>query len=120
MNFPLIPVSIGELIDKITILQIKSEHTDNHYVHKELDDLSKIAKDLEVYNSIYLSDLLEVNRKLWDVEDRLRELEKLSIFDDEFIKLARDVYFTNDKRASIKRRINEETQSTYQEVKLYS
>jgi len=119
MNPPLIPVSIGELIDKITILQIKSEHTDNEYVHKELQDLTKIAKDLGVYQENYIEELLEVNRKLWDIEDRLRELENLWRFDDEFVDLARQVYTTNDKRAKIKKQINEETQSDYQEVKLY-
>ncbi len=119
MNPPLIPVSIGELIDKITILQIKSEHTDNEYVHKELQDLTKIAKDLGVHQENYIEELLEVNRKLWDIEDRLRELENLWRFDDEFVDLARQVYTTNDKRAKIKKQINEETQSDYQEVKLY-
>lgn len=119
MNPPLVPISIGELLDKITILQIKSEHTDNPYVRKELQDLSKISKDLGVYKDNYINELLEVNRKLWAIEDRLRELENLWRFDDEFIDLARQVYTTNDKRSSIKKKINEETQSDYQEVKLY-
>lgn len=115
-----VPISNGELLDKITILQIKSEKTDNHYVHKELNDLILIAKEHHVYNQSYLSDLLYVNRKLWDIEDRLRELEKLWRFDDEFVDLARQVYTTNDKRAEIKKKINQETNSTYQEVKIYS
>jgi hypothetical protein len=120
MNLPLVSISIGELIDKITILQIKSEYTDNPYVHKELNDLIIIAKDIGVYKQEYLSDLLVVNRKLWDIEDRLRELENLWRFDDEFIDLARQVYTTNDKRAAIKKQINEETQSSYQEIKIYN
>jgi hypothetical protein len=120
MNLPLVPISVGELLDKITILQIKSEHTDNQYVHKELNDLIKIAKDIGVYKQEYLSDLLVVNRKLWNIEDRLRELENLWRFDEEFIDLARQVYTTNDKRAAVKKQINVETQSTYQEVKIYS
>lgn len=114
-----IPISIGELIDKITILQIKSENTNNDFVHKELQDLIKIAKDSEVYDTKYLNDLLKVNRKLWDIEDQLREHEKLWKFDDEFIDLARQVYITNDQRAKIKKQINEQTNSEYSEVKLY-
>jgi predicted nucleic acid-binding Zn-ribbon protein len=117
---PLVPISIGELLDKITILQIKSEKTDNEFVHKELNDLIKIAEDIGFYNQSYLNDLLDVNRKLWDIEDRLRDLEKIQKFDNEFIDLARQVYITNDKRAEIKRKINQDTQSNYQEIKLYS
>ena len=119
MNLPLVPISVGELLDKITILQIKSEHTGNQYVHKELNDLIKIAKDMGVYKQEYLSDLLVVNRNLWNIEDRLRELENLWRFDDEFIDLARQVYTTNDKRSAVKKQINIETQSEYQEVKIY-
>jgi hypothetical protein len=115
-----VPISNGELLDKITILQIKSEKTDNQYVHKELNDLIVIAKQYNIYEQSYLNGLLEVNHKLWDVEDRLRELEKLWRFDDEFVDLARQVYTTNDKRAEIKKKINQETNSTYQEVKIYS
>jgi predicted nucleic acid-binding Zn-ribbon protein len=114
-----IPVSVGELLDKITILQIKAKYTDNEYVQKELQDLTKIAQDLEVYKESYLNELLIVNSLLWDIEDSLRELEEEYRFDDEFISLARQVYITNDKRAEIKRKINEETQSSYREIKLY-
>ena len=114
-----IPISVGELLDKITILQIKSKHTDDEYVHKELQDLTKIAKDHEVYKESYLNELLNVNSILWGIEDSLRGVEKLGKFGDAFILLARQVYITNDKRAEIKRKINEETQSSYREVKLY-
>jgi len=119
MKSPLVPISIGELLDKITILQIKSEHTSNEYVKKELQDLTKIVQDLGVYNNEYVDDLLKVNRKLWDVEDKLREHENKWVFDDEFIRLARSVYITNDERSRIKKRINDETSSEYSEVKLY-
>lgn len=119
MNCPLVPVSIGELLDKITILQIKSEHTGSRFVHKELYDLTKIAQELGVYKKEYLDQLLEVNRKLWAVEDELRDHEKRFVFDDEFVRLARSVYVTNDKRSRIKKEINEETNSEYSEVKLY-
>lgn len=114
-----IPVSIGELLDKITILQIKSEKTDNAFVHKELQDLINIAIDLEVYKEEYLKDLKNVNLRLWDIEDRLRDLEKIKQFNDEFINLARQVYINNDERSNIKKAINTSTKSEYFEVKLY-
>jgi len=115
-----VSISVGELLDKITILQIKSERTDNHFVHKELKDLLEIAKFNNVYNKEYINQLKEVNSTLWVVEDELRELESQQRFDDHFIQLARSVYKTNDKRASIKKEINKKYNSAYQEVKLYS
>jgi predicted nucleic acid-binding Zn-ribbon protein len=114
-----IPISVGELLDKISILEIKSLFTDNEYVIKELNELNKIKSTLTQYTHAYMEQLREVNQKLWKIEDRLRELEEEYRFDDEFISLARQVYITNDKRAEIKRKINEETQSSYQEVKCY-
>ena len=114
-----IPVSVGELLDKISILEIKAFLTDNEYVSKELDELNQIKSALTQYTLQYEVELKKVNEKLWKIEDRLRELEKQSRFDDEFISLARQVYITNDKRAEIKRKINEETQSSYKEIKLY-
>ena len=114
-----IPVSVGELLDKISILQIKSQYTDNEYVQKELQDLIQIAQDFEIYNSSHIDLLFEVNGVLWEVEDQIREKEKLQEFDDEFIELARSVYKTNDRRAEIKKMINEETNSHYKEIKLY-
>ena len=114
-----IPISIGELLDKITILEIKSQYTTNEYVSKELCELNQIKSTLTQYTLEYEVKLKEVNQKLWKIEDRLREKEKLQEFDEEFIELARDVYMTNDLRAVIKKKINEETQSTYHEVKLY-
>ena len=114
-----IPISTGELLDKISILSIKSQYTNNQYVLKELQDLIQIAKESQVYNDSYLTKLFQVNQKLWKIEDDLRVLEKEQRFDEEFIELARSVYKTNDLRAQIKKEINEETQSTYQEIKLY-
>ena len=114
-----IPVSVGELLDKISILEIKSLLTDNEYVIKELDELNEIKNTITSYTSEYMEQLREVNQKLWKIEDKLRELEEEYRFDDEFISLARQVYITNDKRAEIKRKINEETQSDYKEIKLY-
>ena len=114
-----IPISIGELLDKISILSIKSQYTDNSYVTKELQDLIKIAQEHQVYDAPYVSQLLSINRKLWKIEDDLRVLEKSQIFNQEFIELARSVYIINDLRSSIKKEINEKYKSTYQEVKVH-
>jgi hypothetical protein len=114
-----IPISVGELLDKISILSIKSQYTDNSYVTKELQDLISIAKKYQVYDAPYVSQLLSINQKLWKIEDDLRVLEKSQDFDETFIDLARSVYITNDLRASIKKQINEKYKSQYQEVKCY-
>lgn len=113
------PISVGELLDKISILSIKSQHTNNEYVKKELQDLIKIAQENQVYDTSYISQLLTINRKLWNIEDNLRVLEKSQKFDIHFIELARNVYKTNDERARIKKEINEKYNSQYQEVKCY-
>lgn len=120
-----IPISVGELLDKISILQIKSQFTDNPYVIKEREHLIQIAKENKVYNQDFLNQLLEVNKKLWDIEDKLRLIEKQQTDDKvfvlgDFICLARSVYITNDKRAEIKKGINEKYNSEYQEVKCYA
>lgn len=119
MNFPKIPVSNGELIDKITILSIKIKFSSSPYIKLELDELISIAKKLNIYKEEYLQPLLDVNSSLWDVEDRLRKLENKNKFDKEFIELARNVYKLNDKRAEVKRKINEETNSLFFEIKVY-
>lgn len=103
-----VPVSIGEVLDKISILEIKSERIDDH------NKLNNVRKELaELYCSAAKHrfpklelELKAVNESLWDIEDQIRVKEKLAEFDDEFIKLARAVYITNDKRAEIKREIN--------------
>ena len=115
-----IPVSVGELLDKISILEIKSMFTDNEYVLKELEDLNKIKDTLTQFTLEYMNELREVNLKLWKIEDELRELEKKQDFGEKFIELARSVYITNDKRANIKKRIDEEFNSEYREVKMYN
>lgn len=114
-----IPISLGELLDKISILSIKSQHISNDYINKELKDLIKIAQDHKVYDASYVSQLLTINRKLWNIEDELRTLENSQTFNSHFIELARSVYKTNDERARIKKEINEKYNSYYQEVKLY-
>ena len=114
-----IPISVGELLDKISILSIKSQYTTNQYVSKELQDLIEIAKKHQVYDDFYLAKLLSINQKLWKIEDDLRVLEKEQRFDEEFIELARSVYITNDLRAQIKKEINEKYKSSYQEIKVH-
>jgi hypothetical protein len=114
-----VPISIGELLDKISILSIKSQYTTSEYVTKELQDLIAIAKKHQVYDASYVSQLLSINRKLWKIEDDLRVLEKSQDFNETFIELARSVYITNDQRASIKKEINKKYKSSYQEIKLY-
>lgn len=114
-----IPISVGELLDKISILQIKSQHTDDPYVTKELRYLMGIAKEYDVYDQESIDKLLEVNSKLWEIEDTLREFEKNQTFDEEFIHNARMVYITNDKRSEIKLEINKRTHSEFIEIKIY-
>jgi predicted nucleic acid-binding Zn-ribbon protein len=114
-----IPVSVGELLDKITILQIKSLFTDDEYVRKELDELNIIKSTITQYTLEYEIKLKEVNEKLWKIEDDLRKLEKEQRFDEEFVELARSVYIMNDERAKIKGKINELTHSNFREIKVY-
>jgi hypothetical protein len=117
-----IPASVGEVLDKISILQIKSERiTDKRKlanVRKELAELLAAAQnhrfpELE-------AKLRSVNEALWDIEDHIRIKEKRGEFDAEFIQLARSVYITNDKRADIKRQINAASGSVLVEEKSYA
>ncbi len=114
-----IPISVGELLDKISILEIKSMFTDNEYVLKELEELNLIKNTLTQYTLEYEVQLKKVNELIWKIEDKLRQLEKEQRFDDEFIELARSVYIKNDERARIKNEINQITNSTFREVKVY-
>lgn len=116
----LVPTSIGELLDKISILMIKSEKTTNEFVHKELNHLISLAKEHDVYNDSDINDLLLINRELWHIEDSLRQCEKDNTFDEKFIDLARRVYINNDERCRIKREINERVNSEYREIKVYN
>ena len=121
-----IPASIGELFDKITILEIKKSKIkdDNKliFINKELDLLKKVVKSKKI-NTRSLSPLIKklknVNLKLWNVEDKLRKFEKNKQFKKDFINYARKVYFTNDKRAILKNEINLKTNSIISEVKSY-
>jgi hypothetical protein len=114
-----IPVSVGELLDKISILEIKAFITDDEYIHKELNELNQIKNTLTQYTLEYEIQLKKINETLWKIEDKIRQKEKDKEFDNEFIELARSVYITNDKRAELKRKISEETGSRYKEIKLY-
>lgn len=120
-----VPVSVGELIDKLSILQVKKIKITNpeglKYVSEEfklLYNQSEVYfKDNEI-KSLYES-LTEVNSTLWDVEDKLRVFESEKKFDQEFIELARKVYYTNDERFRLKNKINLITLSEIREVKDY-
>ena len=119
-----IDVSIGELVDKVSILAIKLEKITSSQkrlnISKEYDLLSAAMEQTGIKkdNPDYMA-LCQVNRKLWDIEDRIRLKEAHKTFDDDFIELARAVYFTNDERATIKRRINEAFGSELMEEKEY-
>ena len=126
MQQPLVPISIGELIDKITILQIKQEKIQNesklNNINRELNELLTTwlrIKGSSVDISDLHNDLKAVNEKLWDIEDRIRIKEANSQFDQEFIELARSVYVQNDSRAALKKEINIRAGSTLIEEKQY-
>lgn len=120
-----IPVSIGELIDKLSILQVKktkiSDEVKLEFVNKEFEILYNLSSvylnNIEI-ESLYHR-LVEINSSLWDVEDNLRIIETEKRFEGEFIALARKVYFTNDERFRLKNEINLITSSEIREVKDY-
>ena len=123
----LVPISPGELIDKITILEIKSARM------SDAAKLKNVRTELALLNETWRASahaatdisaewtgLREVNTQLWDIEDRIRDKERDAKFDAEFIELARAVYVTNDERAAIKKRINTKLGSTLVEEKSYA
>ena len=117
------PLSIGELIDKITILKIKQKKMSREKLkntNKELNLLEKIIYEKGIVMDLDLfSRLKEVNYNLWEIEDKIRLKERKKEFDNEFIELARSVYIENDKRANIKREINNNYLSEIIEEKQY-
>ena len=124
---PLIPVSWGELIDKITILKIKQTHIKSPKaltnINKELDHLNDILENnIGVAELIKVSNqqLLDVNKRLWQVEDDIRDKELKQEFDSGFIELARRVYVLNDERAKLKKTINQALDSELVEEKSYN
>ena len=126
MNELSVPVSFGELIDKITILEIKATHI------RDAAKVANVRTELDLLNATWKAhsasaidigeeraSLKTVNQTLWDVEDQIRLKEKAQAFDAEFIELARAVYFRNDERAAFKRAINLKLGSTLVEEKSY-
>jgi len=123
---PLVPVSWGELIDKVTILEIKQKHISATEALKNVThELAALNKTVETaLTSIpdisrLKGKLTETNQRLWDIEDAIRLKEGLKAFDGEFIELARSVYKTNDIRAAVKREINKSMNSSLTEEKSY-
>ena len=121
-----VDISYGELFDKISILEIKKSKLNNPEellkVKYELNLLLEELNNSKLNSSIISSltkDLKEVNLKLWNIEDEIREKERNKKFDEEFIKLARNVYITNDTRAKIKNEINKKLNSKVFEIKSY-
>ena len=119
-----IEVSVGEIVDKLSILNIKKDNINEEVklnnINKEFLYLHEIVfSKLNINYDEYYVRLLDINKSLWVIEDKLRDKERNKEFDDEFIQLARSVYFTNDKRAEIKREINEIYNSTFVEEKSY-
>ena len=124
---PVAPLSWGELLDKISILQIKSERVRSAdaqtNIRRELDQLNAIAaKRLAGDGALQAAcgRLKAINEKLWEIEDRIRDKERAQSFDADFIALARSVYHSNDERAAIKREINRHTGSALVEEKQYA
>ena len=121
-----VPVSFGELLDKIAILQIKSERMSDPAklanVRRELEALERtwMAHPAAGHDIVRLrAELKAVNERLWEIEDEIRDQERGQTFGDTFVRLARAVYFENDERARIKREINLALGSTYVEEKSY-
>ena len=118
-----IPVSIGELVDKITILKIKLKFINGQKrvnVKKEYDLLNDVLKDSSlIIEDDLMSDLQGINQKLWDVEDEIRIKELNNDFKKDFIMLARSIYKLNDKRSEIKKKINIKYNSIIVEEKIY-
>lgn len=120
----LCPVSLGELVDKISILRIKQRNISDEVklqsVNKEEKLLCNTLNDLAISEiGIYLEKLIEINSRLWKIEDDIREKEKNKNFDAEFVELARNVYITNDQRFAVKNEINQQFGSAVKEVKSY-
>ena len=127
MNKILVEVSVGELLDKISILEIKQEKIKDteklKFIEKELtilkDQLNNNIKSDQKLNELFVK-LKKINAKLWIIEDDKRQFEKDKDFTEKFIKLSRDVHFLNDERAKIKLEINNLTGSKIREIKEYT
>ena len=127
MNKILVEVSVGELLDKISILEIKKEKINDseklNFINDEYnvlkDQLNKNVKSDDKLENLFQS-LKKINAKLWVIEDDKRLCEKNSNFEEKFISLSRNVHFLNDDRAKIKLEINKQTKSKIKEIKLYT
>lgn len=122
-----VEVSTGEFLDKITILEIKAERIQDPAklvnIHRELDILRQTWADSPASQtdiSVLLAELKAINESLWEIEDRIRIKESEAAFDNEFIELARSVYIINDKRAEVKRQLNQALGSNLMEEKSYA
>jgi hypothetical protein len=122
----LVPISVGELFDKISILEIKAEEL------RDAKQLANVMRELTLLDGVrnravpanpeldaLYAELQAVNRRLWRIEDDLRQIERAGLFDDRFVALARSVYRENDQRATVKRQINNITGSELVEEKSY-
>jgi len=122
MNHCLVPVSVGELFDKYSILQIKNERIMDvnklQIIQKEINYLTPFI-DRYTIELTFQIQIKAINEQLWDIEEKIREKELLNEFDDEFINLARNIYKTNDERCRIKNKINEYLKSEIKEIKSY-
>ena len=118
-------VSLGELLDKISILIIKEKNIDDtqkqYHIKNELDSLNKTLENSISRSQVkeYIEKLIEINSKLWLIEDDIRDCERKKQFDQKFIDLARAIYITNDRRSEIKLEINKKFGSKLVEVKSY-
>lgn len=119
-----IEVSVGEIVDKLSILKIKKNNIKDETklinINKEYDYLFQIVFDELKIEEDDFYNLVIINERLWGIEDSIRDKERDSLFDSEFIELARSVYFTNDKRADIKKDINLKYGSLFVEEKSYN
>ena len=127
MNKILVEISVGELLDKISILKIKKEKIKDPEKLKFIDDEYKVLKnqlDNNINSDKKIDELFEslkqINSKLWVIEDEKRMCEKNSDFSEKFIKLSRDIHFLNDERAKIKLEINQTLGSNIKEIKQYT
>jgi len=127
MNKILVEVSIGELLDKITILEIKKEKIKDEKSLKFINDeynilKSEFDKNIKFDENLkkLFNSLKEINSKLWIIEDKKRMFEKNSDFGEKFIKVSRDIHFLNDERSKVKLEINSQTGSKIREIKKYT
>lgn len=125
-----VPISVGELVDKLSILSIKAARVNdpaklvNINIERDLltAELQTVSKNIKAVNELqhYMEQLGEINRQLWDIEDQIRQCERDQNFEETFINLARNVYHTNDKRSAVKKSINLMVGSTIIEEKSYT